>query len=186
MNLSHGRSPPQVEIYQPTRPAATMDLSTHLKLHAWIGLNAQGDRGYVGADQVDGLSRNLAKANEPNCHYEVQGQTSDVIVRHFERCDDLQSLDPLDLMETLKLAYRLKHYRLIDLVECVCIQRLQECAMRSVPELSKQTAATPVESTEWKARLEMRSVAMDSCLAKLVDQTIKAREMIAFVRAMRA
>ncbi|KAJ6569603.1 hypothetical protein B0H19DRAFT_1136238 [Mycena capillaripes] len=130
----------------------------------------------------------LSVANESNCDLDAQWQISKAIVRHFERGDDFQSCNILNLVETLKLAYRLRHHRLIDLVECICVHRFQESVRRLQWDLFVQTAAcAPVESMpEQKARMERRAAAITNLLDNLERETITVRETLDFARVMRS
>lgn len=90
-------------------------------------------------------------------------------------------------METLKLAYRLRHHRLIDLVECVCVHRFQEIVRRLQWDLFVQTAAcAPTESmAEWKAQMERRAVAIANLLVDLEHEITMVHDTLDFARAIR-
>lgn len=135
------------------------------------------------------LPQLLSMAKQANCDHNAQWQISEAIVHHFSGDDHLQSRNPLDLMETLKLAYRLRHHRLIDLVDCVCIQRFQERLRRLDWDLSAQTAYIPATSmAQWKVGLDYRTDAIVNLLNdfKWEDQIGGMQDVLNFTRAVRS
>ncbi|KAJ7766496.1 hypothetical protein DFH07DRAFT_809117 [Mycena maculata] len=134
------------------------------------------------------LPQLLAMANTPFCTYNMQSNIAEALVPHLLRGDDVQSRT-LDLLGALQLAHRLRHPRLIDLVECVCVQRLESGAADLAAELCDAKRCMPVEfenMAQWKEALEERAGRFIRSLDAFERQMVDLRVLIELARDVRA
>lgn len=135
------------------------------------------------------LPQQLALANAPFCAHNTQRNISEAIVHYFLRGDDVLSRTPLDLWATLQLARRVRHYRLIDLVECVCIQRFEVASADLAAELCALKGCMSAEFgniLEWRNALDIRAGCFVESLNAFQRLTGEVLYMIDRVRAARA
>ncbi|KAJ7696711.1 hypothetical protein B0H17DRAFT_1130739 [Mycena rosella] len=130
--------------------------------------------------ETPGLPQLLRKANE---HGQAQQATSDVIAEYFTRGDHVvRGYSSADLEGCLKLASQLRHYRLVDVVECAYIQKLQVKARELDVQLNDLVAYRPVGTTEWKVLLDARAantIAVLNGFQREIDQLKKTIKSIA-------
>ncbi|KAJ6583891.1 hypothetical protein DFH09DRAFT_1143719 [Mycena vulgaris] len=135
------------------------------------------------------LSQLLGMANERDCIPWAQKAISRAVDQYFIRGDHLRpGSPPADLIGTVRLALRVQHYELVDVAECVYIQKLQASTKDFDVTLTALRACSPSHKTtaQWKVALETRTAEILGVLDNFKREIIELEQIFKYIKTVRS